>query len=193
MGCQPSTRAVWSLESSSPPGRQTPTLCVQLSRASSARCLQQHPRRGPQCACRSPLHRGIAGERLRVLLRRPLPLSTPALDALDARGSSRSRSRRRGYQQAAAAVGWPIHSHGVPEPQGLHARAPRGADAVQPIDQLERRPAQALPRAGRCPPAPGPVSDPGQEGKHEAELLLNRRLVRGIMHYLVRWRGRINF
>ncbi len=34
----------------------------------------------------------------------------------------------------------------------------------------------------------GPVSDQGQEGEHEAELL-NRRLVRGVTHYLARWRG----
>ena len=43
-------------------------------------------------------------------------------------------------------------------------------------------------RAG-TPPAPGPVSDAGPEGEHEAELLLNRKLVRGVTRYLVRWRG----
>ncbi len=47
-------------------------------------------------------------------------------------------------------------------------------------------------RAGTAPaPAGGParVSDVGQEGEHEMELLLNRRLVRCVMRYLVRWRG----
>ena len=43
-------------------------------------------------------------------------------------------------------------------------------------------------RAGASPP-PGPVSDAGRAGEHEVELLLNRQLVRGVMHYLVRWRG----
>ena len=43
-------------------------------------------------------------------------------------------------------------------------------------------------RAGALPP-PGPVSDAGRAGEHEVELLLNRQLVRGVMHYLVRWRG----
>jgi hypothetical protein len=43
-------------------------------------------------------------------------------------------------------------------------------------------------RAGAAP-APGPVFDAGQAGEHEVDLLLNRRLVRGLMRYLVRWRG----
>ena len=40
-------------------------------------------------------------------------------------------------------------------------------------------------RAG-VSPAPGQVSDAGQEGEHEVELLLNHRLVRCVTRYLVR-------
>ena len=39
------------------------------------------------------------------------------------------------------------------------------------------------------PPPPGPVSDAGQAGEHEVDLLFNRRVVRGVTEYLVRWRG----
>ena len=45
-----------------------------------------------------------------------------------------------------------------------------------------------VPRAGAVP-APGPVSDAGQEGEHEVEQLLNRRTLRGVTRYLVRWHG----
>ncbi len=38
-------------------------------------------------------------------------------------------------------------------------------------------------------PAPGPVFDAGQEGEHEVELLLDRRLVRCVTRYLVLWQG----
>ena len=44
------------------------------------------------------------------------------------------------------------------------------------------------PRAGR-PAPPGPVSDPGREGEHVVEQLLNRKTLRGRTYYLVRWQG----
>ncbi len=48
---------------------------------------------------------------------------------------------------------------------------------------------QALERAGRRSSGSGPVSDPGQEGEHKAELLLYRLEIRGDTRYLVWWRG----
>ena len=77
-------------------------------------------------------------------------------------------------------------------PQRLHACIAT-QDALQPDGQ--RRPAQALFQVERSdqPPPPGPVSDAGQAGEHEVDLLLNRRVVpvRGVTEYLqvVRWRG----
>ena len=47
------------------------------------------------------------------------------------------------------------------------------------------RPKPYFARADETPPS-GPVSDAGQEGEHEVELLLNRRLFRGVTQYLVR-------
>ena len=44
------------------------------------------------------------------------------------------------------------------------------------------------PRADR-PDPPGPVSDPGREGEHVVEQLLNRKTLRGRTYYLVRWQG----
>jgi hypothetical protein len=43
-------------------------------------------------------------------------------------------------------------------------------------------------RAGPAP-APGPISNGGQEGEHEVVLLLYRRLMRDVMRYLVLWLG----
>ena len=43
-------------------------------------------------------------------------------------------------------------------------------------------------RAGLPAPA-GPVDDPGQEGEFVVEQILNRKVLRGKRHYLVRWQG----
>ena len=40
-----------------------------------------------------------------------------------------------------------------------------------------------------APPPRGAVSDAGQEGEHEVELLLDFKTVRGVTRCLVRWRG----
>ncbi len=55
-----------------------------------------------------------------------------------------------------------------------------------PTVNVDRLPFYA---ADDAPPAPGLVSDPGQEGEHEVELLLNRKTQRGVTRSLVRWRG----
>jgi hypothetical protein len=68
----------------------------------------------------------------------------------------------------------------------IHAGAAK-SDAVQPDRQWEQP--QALFERDGADPAPGPVSDVGQEGEHEVELLLNRTEQRGVTRYLVRWRG----
>jgi hypothetical protein len=82
------------------------------------------------------------------------------------------------------------------EPQRLHPRA-AAEDALQPSGRpgtvnVDRDRDRLKPFYARVPvgaaPAPGPpVSDVGQEGEHE--LLLNRREVRGVTRFLVRWRG----
>jgi hypothetical protein len=79
-----------------------------------------------------------------------------------------------------------IGGDGVPESKRLHPRT-TSQDALQ--SDRHRRSAQAVFERATCLPAPGPTSEAGQEGEHEVELLLNRRTVRGVTRYLVRWRG----
>ena len=76
----------------------------------------------------------------------------------------------------------------MPTPSPCSARctaAVQCSPAVN-VDHLRVKPFFA--QAG-TPQAPGPISDAGQEGEHEVGLLLNRRVMRGVTRYLVRWRG----
>ena len=65
----------------------------------------------------------------------------------------------------------------------------RCSPTVNVLSSIASNPSLGAWRA-RALPAPGPVSEPGQVGELEAELLPNRRRVRGVSRCLVRWRGR---
>ena len=75
-----------------------------------------------------------------------------------------------------------------PNPNAYTLALPRRMRCSPPVNADRLKP--FFDRAGELP-APGPVSDVGQAGasEHEVELLLNRRTVRGVTRYLVRWRG----
>ena len=107
----------------------------------------------------------------RVLLR-----TKELLDAADI-GKLRPRWRR-----------WdgPVTVTACPSPSAYTLSLPskmRCSPAVN-VDRLK----PFFARSG-APPPPEPVSDAGQEGEHEVELLLNCKTVRGVTRYLVRWRG----
>ena len=82
--------------------------------------------------------------------------------------------------------GWdgPFTVTACPSPKAAPLALTRGKMCCSPTVNVDRlKPFFA--RAG-TPPAPGQVSDAGQEGEHEAELLLNRRMVRGVTRWLTR-------
>ena len=81
-------------------------------------------------------------------------------------------------------MGRPFHGARCPSPNActLALRRRLRCSPTVNIDRLK----PFFERVG-APPAPGPVSDPGQEGEHE--VLPNRRRARGVTRYLVRWRG----
>ncbi len=86
-------------------------------------------------------------------------------------------------------MGWTFHGFTVtacPSPNAYTlALAPRmQSSQTVNVDRLK-----AFHERVDAPPAPGHVSDPGQEGEHEVELLINRNEQRVCTRYLVRWRG----
>ena len=83
-------------------------------------------------------------------------------------------------------MGRPFHRDRLPQPNAYTLALPRKMRCSPTVNVDRLKP--FFERAG-VSPAPGPASGAGQEGEHEVELLLNRRLVRGVLRYLVLWRG----
>ncbi len=77
-----------------------------------------------------------------------------------------------------------------PSPNAYTLALPRRMRCSPTVNVDRLKPFFERSRSG-AEPAPRPVTDAVQEGdsEHEVELLLNRRLVRGVTRYLVRWRG----
>jgi hypothetical protein len=73
-----------------------------------------------------------------------------------------------------------------PSPNAYTLALPRRIRCSSTINVDRLKPYFA--RAADLPP-PGPSNDAGRDGEHKVELLLNRRTVRGVTRYLVRWRG----
>ena len=88
-------------------------------------------------------------------------------ELLDAADVGKPRPRRDGPFTVTACPS--PNAHTLALPRKMRCSPTVSVDRLKPF----------FARAGGAPPAPGPVSDAGQEGEHEAALLLNRRVVRG--------------